>query len=81
MSYILEALKKSSEERARLVAVAPRTEPALANVRHATRWSPWWLIAALVLGALAVMSFGQRGTDQPETKPDQSPRHLPMTAD
>ena len=80
MSYILEALKKSSEERARLVAAAPRTEPALANARHATRWSPWWLIVAMLLGALAVTTFIRSGTDQPETKPDQSPKHLPMAA-
>ena len=81
MSYILEALKKSSEERARLVAAAPRTEPALANARHATRWSPWWLIAAMLLGALAVTTFIRSGTDQPEAKPDRSPKHLPMAAD
>ena len=81
MSYILEALKKSSEERARLVAAAPRTEPALANARHATRWSPWWLIAAMLLGALAVTTFIRSGTDQPEAKPDRPPKHLPMAAD
>ncbi|MBS1226946.1 MAG: gspB [Proteobacteria bacterium] len=81
MSYILEALKKSSEERARLVCVAPPAAPALANAGQTTRRSAWWLIAGIGVGALAVVAFIGIGALSPQTEADRSPPPLPVAAE
>ena len=77
MSYILEALKKSSEERARVVSVTAKNEPTFANARRSTRISPGWLIAAIGLCALTVAAVTWTGADQPKTEPNRSPDHSP----
>lgn len=81
MSYILEALKKSSEERARVVSVSPPTEPALASARRSTRLSPGWLIAGIGLCVLTLTAVTWTRTDQPATEPDRSPSHSPTAAE
>ena len=57
MSYILEALKKSSEARARLTADAAPLGRALPDVGRATRRSVGWPVAAIGIGALTVAAF------------------------
>jgi general secretion pathway protein B len=81
MSYILEALKKSSEERARLVSAVPPAAPALASAGHTTRRSAWWLLAGIGVGALAVIAFIGMGALAPEIEPDRSPKPSPVAAE
>jgi len=81
MSYILEALKKSSEERARLVYAAPQAAPALASAGHATRRSAWWLVAGIGVGALAVIIFIGIDALSPQAEADRSPQLLPVAAE
>ena len=57
MSYILEALKKSSEERSRLVCVAAPDGPAVSEASLVARWPARWPVAMIGLGALAVIAF------------------------
>ena len=57
MSYILEALKKSSEERARLVCVAASDSPAVSAAGQAIRRPARWPLAIIGVGALAVIAF------------------------
>ncbi len=72
MSYILEALKKSSEERARLVpadtrpdaVAAPVRDEARADTPAARRWIVGGALMALV--AVGIVAFGMR---TPEPKP------------
>ena len=81
MSYILEALKKSSEERARVVSVSAKAEPAPAHARRPTRLPAGWLIAASVLCALTVTAVTWTTTDRPQAAPDRSPSHSPTAAE
>ena len=81
MSYILEALKKSSEERTRLVCAAPPAAPALANAGQVTQRPAWWLVAGIGLGALAVITFIAIGAVSPQAEPDRSPQPLPVAAE
>lgn len=57
MSYILEALKKSSEARARLTPDAAPLGPALPDASRATGRSARWPLAAIGIGALSVAAF------------------------
>jgi hypothetical protein len=81
MSYILEALKKSSEERARLTPVDATPGPALASPSPEGRmfFSPWWWIAGAGVSILVVIVFIGIKTDTPG--PDQSQSRSPITAD
>ena len=81
MSYILEALKKSSEERARVVSVSPPTEPALASARRSTRMHPGWLIAGVGLCVLTLTAVTWTRTDLAKVEPGRSPGHSPTAAE
>lgn len=82
MSYILEALKKSSEERARLTGAEARSEALPASPRRETRafLSPWWWIAGLGLGGLAVLALVGIGADRQRPEADQSPIRAAISA-
>lgn len=86
MSYILEALKKSSEERARLAPVEPRPESAPASARAPIRMSPaaWRWIAAAALAALLVVIIGiGKGRLESGSSPDrvqQADKSVPSAA-
>ena len=69
MSYILEALKKSSEERARLVCVAAPDGPAVSGAGQAIRRPARWPIAMIGVGALAAIAFFGIGVDQRNEAP------------
>ena len=57
MSYILEALKKSSEERSRLVCVAAPDGPAVTGAGQAIRRPARGPTVAIGVGALAAIAF------------------------
>jgi general secretion pathway protein B len=80
MSYILEALKKSSEERSRLVCVAASDGPAVSGASHATRQPARWPVAVIGVGALAVIAFFGIGAVQHNETPT-SPATVAKTGD
>lgn len=69
MSYILEALKKSSEERSRLVCVATPDGPALSAASQAPRRLAWWPAVIIGVGALTVIAFFGIGAAQRNDTP------------
>ena len=69
MSYILEALKKSSEERSRLVCVATPDGPALSAASQAPRRLAWWPAVMIGVGALTVIAFFGIGAAQHNDTP------------
>ena len=66
MSYILEALKKSSEERSRLVCVAASDGPAVSDASHVARRPARWPVAMIGVGALAVAAYVGVGALRPD---------------
>ena len=80
MSYILEALKKSSEERSRLVCVAASDGPAVSDASHAPRRPARWPVAIIGVGALAVIAFFGIGAAQRDDAP-ASPATVAKTND
>ena len=80
MSYILEALKKSSEERSRLVCVAASDGPAVSDASHAPRRPARWPVAIIGVGALAVIAFFGIGAAQRDDAP-ASPATFAKTND
>lgn len=57
MSYILEALKKSSDERARLATDAAPPAPSRPDAAPAVRRSARWPVAVIGVGALAAVAW------------------------
>lgn len=86
MSYILEALKKSSEERARLTPVEPRPESAPASARAPGRVSPasWrWIAAVGLVALLVIMVEIGKGRQESGSSPDrvqQADKSVPSVA-
>ena len=80
MSYILEALKKSSEERSRLVCVAASDGPAVSDASHVARRPARWPVAMIGVGALAVIAFFGIGAAQRNETP-ASPATVAKTND
>ena len=80
MSYILEALKKSSEERSRLVCVAASDGPAVSDASHVARRPARWPVAMIGVGALAVIAFFGIGAAQRDDAP-ASPATVAKTND
>ena len=80
MSYILEALKKSSEERSRLVCVAAPDGPASSDAGQAPRRLGWWPSVAIGVGALAVIAFVGIGAFERNDAP-ASPATVAKTSD
>ena len=82
MSYILEALRKSSEERARVTGAEANSEalPVFTRDESRARHSPRWWLAGLGLGGLTLIALIGIGADPQAPAPAPSPSRSTISA-